>query len=119
MGSSTRNTILPRTADELIDVADLRAAIAEALDAVPIDDEQLRRAVWTFVDTERHAGTTAGEVIVALKNLMTQAQVAALSERSAAVILWCVEAYFGHLGGDLRRSQSPVMPSEPRPASRR
>ena len=119
MGSSTRTTVVPRTADQLIDAADLRAAIAQALDAVPIDDEKLRRAVWTFVDTERHAGTTPGDVIVALKDLMTQAQVAALTERSAAVILWCVEAYFGHLGSDLRRLQSPVPADEPRPASRR
>ena len=108
-----------RTADQLIDAADLRAAIAAALDAVPIDDETLRRAVWTFVDTERHAGTSPGEVIVALKNLMTHAQVAALTERSAAVILWCVEAYFGHLGGELRRPGLPLPSSEPRPASHR
>ena len=119
MGSSTPTPVVPRTADQLIDGADLRAAIAAALDAVPIDDETLRRAVWTFVDTERHAGTTPGEVIIALKDLMTHAQVAALTERSAAVILWCVEAYYGHLGGDLPRSQSPVPASEPRPASRR
>lgn len=119
MGSSARTTVLPRTADQLIDAADLRAAIAAALDAVPIDDETLRRAVWTFVDTERHAGTTPGEVIIALKDLMTQAQVAALTERSAAVILWCVEAYFGHLGGDLQRLVPPPPASDPRPASRR
>lgn len=119
MGSSASTTVLPRTADQLIDAADLRAAVAAALDAVPIDDETLRRAVWTFVDTERHAGTTPGEVIVALKDLMTQAQVAALTERSAAVILWCVEAYFGHLGGDLQRLVPSAPVSEPRPASRR
>jgi hypothetical protein len=119
MGSSTSTTLVSRNADQLIDAADLRAAIAAALDAVPIDDETLRRAVWTFVDTERHAGTTPGDVIIALKNLMTQAQVAALTERSAAVILWCVEAYFGHLGGDLRRAAMPIPSDEPRPASRR
>jgi hypothetical protein len=119
MGSSTRGIVIPRTTDELIDGADSRAAIAGAFDAMPVDDERLRRAVWTFVDTERHAGSTPGEVIVALRNLMTQAQVASLSERSASVILWCVEAYFGHLGEELRRSQSSGVASEPRPASRR
>jgi hypothetical protein len=118
MDSSSRAPAL-RTADQLIDAADLRAAISEALDAVPIHDETLRRAVWTFVDTERHAGISPGEVIIALKNLMTEAQVAALTSHHAAVILWCVEAYFGHLGGDLRGWQPVAAPSEPRTASRR
>ena len=101
---SSRTTPPARTADELIDAADLRAAISEALNATPIDDEGLRRAVWTFVGTERHAGTTPGHVIIALTELMTAAQITSVAERQAAtrrVILWCVEAYFGHLGGDV------------------
>ena len=119
MGSSTGTTVIPRAADQLIDAGDLRAAIAAALDAVPIDDDALRRAVWTFVDAERHAGTTPGDVIIAVRNLMTQAQVAALTEHSAAVILWCIEAYFGRGGGDLPGSALLAPASEPRPASRR
>ena len=102
----------PRTADELIDAADLRAAISEALNASPIDEDALRRAVWTFVGTERHAGTTPGHVIIALTELMTQAQITSIAERQAAtrsVILWCVEAYFGHLGGDVHGAQSGVL----------
>jgi hypothetical protein len=118
MDSSPPAAPTPRSAHQLIDSADLRAAIAQALDAVPIHDETLRHAVWTFVDTERHAGTSPGEVIVALKDLMSQAQVASLPQQHAAVILWCVEAYFGHLGGDLH-GWRPVTSSDPRPASRR
>ena len=119
MASSTPSPAALRSPDQLIDAADLRAAIAGALDAVPIDDEALRRAVWTFVDTEKHAGTTPGEVIIALKNLMTQAQVASLSKHNAAVILWCVEAYFGHLGGEIPPRPPVLRESDPRPASRR
>jgi len=98
-----------RTADELVDAADLRAAITEALNAEPVDEDALRRAVWTFVGNERHAGTTPGHVIIALTELMTAAQIASLAERQAAtrrVILWCVEAYFGHLGGDVHDARS-------------
>ena len=122
MGSTSISIPSLRTQAELIDAADLRAAIAEALDATPIDDEALRRAVWTFVGTERHAGTTPGHVIIALTELMTQAQITSISERQAAtrrVILWCVEAYFGHLGGDVHGRQAGVLVDAPRPASRR
>jgi hypothetical protein len=111
-----------RTLDEMTYAADLRAAIAEALNATPIDDDALRRAVWTFVGTERHLGTTPGHVLVALTELMTAAQIASVAERQAAtrrVILWCVEAYFGHLGGDLHGTQPAVLVDEPRHASPR
>lgn len=120
--SSIPSIPFSRTPDELIDAADLRAAISEALNASPIDDEALRRAVWTFVGTERHAGTTPGHVIIALTELMTQAQITSIAERQAAtrrVILWCVEAYFGHLGGDVHGAQTGVLVDAPRVASRR
>lgn len=122
MGSSPRKTPVKRTVDDLIDAADLRASISEALNATPINDEALRRAVWTFVGTERNAGETPGHVIVALTELMTAAQITSIAERQAAtrrVILWCVEAYFGHLGGDHHGGQAEVLVEEPRTASRR
>ena len=117
MGSS-RDVRTARSVDALIDAADLRAAISEALNATPIDDEGLRRAVWTFVGTERHAGTTPGHVIIALTELMTQAQITSVAERQAAtrrVILWCVEAYFGHLGGDVHGARPGVLVDAPSP----
>jgi hypothetical protein len=122
MGSPFAAVPTARSEADLIDAADLRAAITEALDATPIDDEALRRAVWTFVGTERHAGTTPGHVIIALTELMTQAQITSLADRQAAtrrVILWCVEAYFGHLGGDVHGAHPGMLVDAPRPASRR
>jgi hypothetical protein len=122
MGSAFDAIQTLRSESDLIDAAELRAAITSALDATPIDDDALRRAVWTFVGTERHAGTTPGHVIIALTELMTQAQIASLAERQAAtrhVILWCVEAYFGHLGGDVHGAQSGVLVDAPRVPSRR
>jgi hypothetical protein len=122
MGSSTGTTSAARSVDDLIDAADLRAAISEALNTTPIDDEALRRAVWTFVGVEGNAGTKPGQVILVLTELMTQAQITSVAERREAtrrVILWCVEAYFGTFGGDLRAAPSPVLVSEPRQASRR
>jgi len=119
MGFSTRTIPATRTIDQLVDAADLRAAISEAINATPIDDEALRRAVWTFVGTERHAGTNPGDVLIALTELMTQAQLVSLGERQAAtrrVILWCVEAYFGHLGEDFPGGQSLILADAPRPA---
>ena len=115
MGSGHRVTA-SRTVDELADARDLRDAITRGLDATPIDDEALRRAVWTFVGTERHAGTTPGHVIIALTELMTAAQITSIAERQAAtrrVILWCVEAYFGHLGGDVHRADAGPLVDAP------
>jgi hypothetical protein len=103
MGSSL-TTSATRTADQLIDAADLRAAISDAVNATPFDEGALRRAVWTFVGSEQYAGTNPGDVLVAVTDLITQAHVRSIPEREAAtrrVILWCVEAYFGHLGDDL------------------
>jgi hypothetical protein len=114
---------LARSVDDLADAADLRAAIAAALDETPIDDNALRQAVWTFVGTERHAGTSPGHVVIALTELMTAAQITSMADRQAAtrrVILWCVEAYFGHLGGDVHgRQDGPLVEAEPPRASSR
>jgi len=100
----SRVTRAPRTAEEIVDVIDLRAVIREALTAIPIDDTALRRGVWTYVGVERHAGTSPGHVIMVLNDLIDAAKVAPVSVHAALtrrVILWCVEAYFGHLGGDV------------------
>ena len=97
-------TRAPRTVEEIADVADLRAVIHAALTETPIDDMMLRRGVWTYVGVERHAGTSPGRVIMALNDLIDEAELSPLPVRQAVtrrVILWCVEAYFGHLGGDV------------------
>lgn len=93
-----------RTYASLVDAQDLRSVIAAALAATPLDEETLRRGVWTYVGAERHAGTSPGHVIMALTNLVEAAKVNPTPARQALmrrVILWCVEAYFGHLGGDV------------------
>ncbi len=91
------------TASELADVHDLRSAIATALAARPIYDKSLRRAVWTYVGAERDAGRSPGSVIVSLTELVEAAEIGPTSVDQALtrrVILWCVEAYFGQLGGE-------------------
>lgn len=86
------------------DSQDLRSVISKALAAKPVDEASLRRGVWTYVGAERHAGTSPGHVIMALTDLIEVATITPLADRQALtrnVILWCVEAYFGHLGGDV------------------
>jgi hypothetical protein len=94
----------PRSAADVADPQDLRAVITRALAANPVDEMSLRRGVWTYVGAERHAGTSPGHVIMALTDLIEAAPVMPPADRQAlmrSVILWCVEAYFGHLGGDV------------------
>ena len=93
----------PPNAADAADFEDLRATLARAIHAKPIDEPAVRRAVWTYVGAERNAGTRPGVVIMALTDLLEKASVTPLVEREALtrrVILWCVEAYFGHLGGE-------------------
>jgi hypothetical protein len=93
-----------RNFSELADARDLRAVISAALKKYRVDEEVLRRGVWTFVGAERHAGTSPGHVIMALTELVEAANIAPIAAHQARmrqVILWCVEAYFGHLGGDV------------------
>ena len=104
----SRDTRAPRTLEELADADDLRAVIRGALGTTPIDDTTLRRGVWTYVGIERQAGTSPGRVIAALNDLIDEATSVPASARQALtrrVILWCVEAYFGHLGGDVAGHQ--------------
>jgi hypothetical protein len=94
----------PRTLEGLADAQDLRAVLTKALTSELVDHESLRRGVWTYVGAERHAGTSPGHVIMALTEIVDAARIAPIVRRQALmrqVILWCVEAYFGHLGGDV------------------
>jgi hypothetical protein len=105
-----------RTIAALGDARDLRATITAILGAPPVDEHALRQAVWTYVGTERDAGISPGLVIMALTELLRAAMIEGRQERELLtrdVILWCVEAYFGHLGGDvfrLKADEQVVMP---------
>ena len=102
--------------EELVDAHDLRAVIAAALAAAPVDERSLRRGVWTYVGAERDVGTPAGNVIVALTQLVDASAVAPVSLRqdvTRRMILWCVEAYFGHLGGE--GGEKPAQENRPAP----
>jgi len=69
---------------------------------VPIDEQTLRDAVWTYVRAEREVGVAPGVVILALTDMVERAKIvpdAARDARTRDVILWCVEAYFGQRGG--------------------
>jgi hypothetical protein len=90
--------------ESAVDSRDLRAAIERSLAETPVAEESLRRRVWTFVSAERHAGTPPGYVIMALTDLVEAANISpsdAHQPLMRRVILWCVEAYFGHVGGDV------------------
>ena len=93
-----------RTVAQLDDRHDLESVISEALAARPIKESMLRRGVWTYVGAERDAGTSPGRVILTLTELIETSKLTSKMEQQAVmkrVILWCVEAYFGHLGGDI------------------
>jgi hypothetical protein len=91
-----------RTLAQLEDTQDLESVIVEALAARPINESKLRRGVWTYVGDARQAETSPGRVILALTELIETSKTTSKTEQQAVmrrVILWCVEAYFGHLGG--------------------
>jgi hypothetical protein len=99
-----QGTALLRSVEDLADARDLRAVISTALADAPIDEHALRCAVWSFVGTERRAGVPPALVIVRLTGLVDSANIVPVSARLALtrrIILWCVEEYFGHLGGDV------------------
>ena len=88
--------------EEIEDAQDLRSVIAAALAATPVDEESLRRGVWTYVSAERDVGARPALVIVTLTELVEAAPMLPRTVRDdllRRVILWCVEAYFGRLGG--------------------
>jgi hypothetical protein len=91
-----------RTQAHTENAEDLAAVITTALAAAPIEIASLRRGVWTYVTEEHDAGTSPGRVILALTELIDASVRTSTMEREAItkrVILWCVEAYFGQLGG--------------------
>ena len=109
-----------RRVEDLADAKELRAAISAALAGAPIDEHALRCAVWSFVGAERHAGVPPALVIARLAGLVDRSSIAPGSARLAltrSMILWCVEEYFGHLGGDVlaidswrAAADSPALP---------
>src|SRR4051812_38536919 len=93
-----------RTLAQVEDTQDLESVISAALAARPVDESMLRRGVWTYVCEERQAGTSPGRVILTLTELIEKSKATSRMEQQAVmrrVILWCVEAYFGHLGDEL------------------
>lgn len=107
-----------RTLAQHEDAEDLCGVIVEAL-AVPVaasgGERALRNAVWTYVRGERAIGVAPGVVILELTEMVQQAKIApdaARLERTRAVILWCVEAYFGQLGGDALYVEQRVAPEK-------
>ncbi len=97
------NAVVLRSVEDLADAKQLRAAISAALQAAPVDDHLLRCAVWSFVGTERRAGVPPALVISRLTDLIDDSRIVPMAARlslTRRVILWCVEEYFGHLGGD-------------------
>ena len=98
----TSNTLL-RSYEDLADAKELRAAISKVLATGPIDERQLRCAVWTFVGAERRAGVPPAIIIMRLTGLIDNARITPFEHARALTrrtVLWCVEEYFGHLGGD-------------------
>jgi hypothetical protein len=100
---TTEATVPLRSVDDLADARELRGVISTALADAPINQHALRCAVWSFVGTERRAGVPPALVIVRLSGLVDSSTIVPESARLAltrSMILWCVEEYFGHLGGD-------------------
>ena len=90
--------------EAIADSAELRSVLSAALAAQPVDESALRSGVWTYVGGEREAGVSPGRVIMELTRVIEEADLKAHDDRLAItrrVILWSVEAYFGHLGGDV------------------
>lgn len=106
----------PTHAAGIHDARAIRAALAAVLAAGPPDEASLRQGVWMYVVSERDAGASPGHVILNVTSIVEAARIVSEDERRALtrrVILWCVEAYFGHLGGEvpgrdgLARSETP------------
>ena len=98
-----RTSVPLRSVEDLADAKELRSVIAAALVKAPIDEQALRCAVWNFVGTEHRADVPPSLVITRLTGLIETADIVPISARHALtrrVILWCVEEYFGHLGGE-------------------
>jgi hypothetical protein len=96
------NRAATRTLAQHRDAIDLRSLIVDALAAAPVNEQTLRDGIWTYVRGEREVGVAPGVVILALTDMVERAKIVpdvARIARTRDVILWCVEAYFGRLGG--------------------
>jgi hypothetical protein len=95
--------VVLRSVEDLADAKELRSVISMVLARLPVDESALRCAVWSFVGNERRAGVPPALVITRLTTLIDGAAITPTSSRlslTRRVILWCVEEYFGCLGGD-------------------
>ena len=124
MEGTTLNGTRLATYDELSDADALRSIISTGLAVQPIDDRSVRRGVWAYVCGARDLGTPPGDVIRALTTVVEAASITPRSVRDATlrrVILWCVDAYFGHVG-ELTEVAEPVSvsvePPQPLPPVR-
>jgi hypothetical protein len=89
------------TLEELIDADALRSVIAAGLAVQPMDHQSVRRGIWAYVCNARDVGVPAGQVILSLTAIVEASNIAPRSVRDGImrrVILWCVDAYFGHIG---------------------
>ena len=110
------NAIALRTVEDLADAKQLRSVIATILANAPIDGHALRCAVSIFVAGERTATVPPALVITRLTGLVDDAAgvpLAVRAELTRQVILWCVEEYFGDLGGDLPMDTPRGAPGSP------
>ena len=99
MTQASDDSRVERSAAELADVQDLRAVMAV---------DGLRHGAWNFVVSERRNGESPADVIHALTQLVDAAHLVPIEthrEVTRKVILWCVEAYFSHLGD---RAEEPL-----------
>jgi len=120
MNRSHNDSRAERLIAERADVQDLRSAISAELAATPIQDDLLRRAVWTYVGVERLAGTTSARVIMLLTELVMEARIEPASLRHPVMqrmIRWSVEAYFGQLGGNTVGGDGDAHSDSPFPVS--
>ena len=113
-----------RTVAQLHNAQDFRAVIIGALTAAPVDEQTLRDGVWTYVRAEREVGVAPGLVVLALTEMVEAAKLLPRETelaRTRQVIVWCVEAYFGHLGGEAvgrdRAHSSDASPHDPERAA--
>jgi len=115
-----RATGIERTPAELADRGNLHHLIVTNLGRLPGADLSLRSDVWTYVGIERHAGTSPGHVITALAEMIATADIKPPANRHALmrrVILWGVEAYFGHLDGDVMGRDADAFSDSPATAA--
>ena len=71
--------------------------------------------MWSFVGNERRAEIPPAEVIARVTALIDEAAITppeAQQRVTRQAILWCVEEYFGHLGGNPFRITPRDTPAE-------